>query len=300
MKLIHLRILLALKCKGSLVAASKELHVTQSALSHQIKNLELRLGVKLWNKKGRSLELTQAGHYLSNIAQSIISSIHAAEHRAKLLGQGKVGQFTIGIDCHACFEWIINILQPFLQAYPDLEVDVTSRFRFDSFAAIEDYRLDAVLTSDPKFNGVLHYEPLFGFNLLLIVPKDHVWADKKTITPAMLAEETILTYPVPQHRLDIFNRILQPHGIEPLKHKQVEETDIMLQLVASHRGVCLLPDWLLANKAKKLALQGLRFNDLSLNKTMYLAIRPEDIELQYIKKFIELSVIQCQQKLFAV
>lgn len=289
MELIHLRILLALKQKGSLVAASKELHLTQSALSHQIKTLEQRLGVKLWNRKGRALVLTQAGRYLSNIAESIIPGIQAAERRVSLLGQGKVGQFTIGIDCHACFEWLRTILQPFLQACPNLEVDVTSRFRFDSLAAISEYKLDAVLTSDPAFNGVLHYEPLFDFELLLIVPRDHHLAEMQTIEPAQLADQAILTYPVPRHRLDIFNRILQPEGIEPRDHKQVEETDIMLQLVASHRGVCLLPEWLLTEKAEQMGLRGLRFKGQPLNKTMYLAIRPEDIDLEYIRTFVRLS-----------
>ena len=289
MELIHLRILLALKEKGSLVAASKDLHLTQSALSHQIKSLEQRLGVKLWNRKGRTLELTQAGRYLSNIAESIIPGILAAERRVRLLGQGKIGQFTIGIDCHACFEWLRTILQPFLLACPDLEVDVTSRFRFDSFAAIEEYKLDAVLTSDPSFDGVLHYQPLFDFELLLVVPKDHPLAVMETVDPMQLANETILSYPVPRHPLDIFNCILQPQGIEPRDHKQVEETDIMLQLVASNRGICLLPDWLLVKKSEGLGLRGLRIKDQPLNKIMYLAIRPEDIELEYIRTFIHLS-----------
>jgi LysR family transcriptional regulator for metE and metH len=289
MELIHLRILLALKAKGSLVAASKELFLTQSALSHQIKSLEQRLGVKLWNRKGRALELTQAGHYLSKLAESIIPAINSAEYHVSLLGQGKTGQFTIGIDCHACFEWLRTILQPFLEACPDLEVDVTSRYRFDSFAAIAEYKLDAVLTSDPAFDGILHYEPLFDFELLLIVSKGHALAESATIEPAQLVNETILTYPVPRHRLDIFNRILQPNNIEPRNHKQVEETDIMLQLVASNRGICLLPEWLLAEKSRDMALTGLRIKDQPLNKTMYLAMRPEDIELEYIRTFIRLS-----------
>ncbi len=289
MELIHLRILLALKAKGTLVAASKELFLTQSALSHQIKSLEQRLGVKLWNRKGRALELTQAGHYLSKLAESIIPTINSAEQHVSLLGQGKTGQFTIGIDCHACFEWLRTILQPFLQACPDLEVDVTSRYRFDAFAAIAEYKLDAVLTSDPAFDGILHYEPLFDFELLLIVPKGHILAQSVVIEPSQLSNETILTYPVPRHRLDIFNRILQPNNIEPRNHKQVEETDIMLQLVASNRGICLLPEWLLAEKSRDMRLQGLRIKDQPLNKTMYLAIRPEDVELEYIKTFIRLS-----------
>lgn len=149
--------------------------------------------------------------------------------------------------------------------------------------------LDAVLTSDPVFDGVLHYQALFDFELLLIVPRDHRLAELAEIEPEQLANEIILTYPVPRHRLDIFNRILQPHGVEPRDHKQVEETDIMLQLVASNRGICLLPEWLLTDKSEGLGLRGLRIKNQKLGKTMYLALRPEDAELEYIKTFVQLS-----------
>ncbi len=287
MELIHLRILLALKKQGTLVAAADQLHLTQSALSHQIKALEQRLGLKLWYRQGRKLVLTQAGQYLSQVAEFIIPTLESAEQHIQLLSKGKIGKFSIGIDCHACYEWLRTILHPFLTAWPELDIEVTSRFRFDAFAAIREYKLDAVLTSDPASDGLLWYEPLFDFELLLIVPKDHAFTTQKQIEPEQLKNETILTYPVPRQRLDIFSQVLQPHSIEPLHHKQVEETDIMLQLVAAHRGVCLLPDWLLKEKMRSQHLAGVRIKDFRLVKTMYLAARYEDKDLEYISWFVQ-------------
>ncbi|WP_411727867.1 LysR family transcriptional regulator [Methyloglobulus sp.] len=287
MELIHFRILLALKQRGTLNAASESLHLTQSALSHQMKNLEQRLGIILWRKQGRTLVLTQAGHYLSDVAESVIATVDSAEQHLTLLATGKIGKLTIGIDCHACYEWFRTILQPYLQAWPDLAIEVTSRYRFNSFEAIQQYKLDAVLTSDPVFNGVLHYQPLFDFELVLIVSKQHRLAGFKVIEPADLQQETILTYPVERERLDMFRKVLQPTGIEPLAHITVEETDIMLQLAASQRGVCLLPEWLLADKVKNPDVVSLRFKNLPMTKTMYLATRQEDVQLEYIQWLIE-------------
>jgi LysR family transcriptional regulator for metE and metH len=289
MELIHLRILLALKQSGTLSAAAEQLHLTQSALSHQMKNLEQRLGVILWRKQGRLLVLTQAGKYLSDVAESVIATVDSAEQHLALLGAGKTGKLTVGIDCHACYEWFRTILQPYLLAWPELAVEVTSRYRFNSLEAIRHYKLDAVLTSDPAFNGVLHYQALFDFELVLIVASQHRLAGRGLIEPSDLQQETILTYPVDRERLDMFRKVLQPAGIEPLNHITVEETDIMLQLAASQRGVCLLPEWLLAEKADKLSLDSLRFNDLPLTKTMYLATRHEDVPLEYIQGLIELA-----------
>jgi LysR family transcriptional regulator, regulator for metE and metH len=287
MELIHFRILLALKQRGTLNAASELLHLTQSALSHQMKNLEQRLGIVLWRKQGRTLVLTQAGKYLSEVAESVIATVDSAEQHLSLLAAGKTGKLIIGIDCHACYEWFRTILQPYLQAWPDLAIEVTSRYRFNSFEAIQQYKLDAVLTSDPVFNGVLHYQPLFDFELVLIVARQHRLAGSQPIEPSELQRETILTYPVERERLDMFRKVLQPAGIEPLAHVTVEETDIMLQLAASQRGVCLLPEWLLADKAKNPDVVSLRFKNLPLTKTMYLATRHEDVQLEYIQWLIE-------------
>ncbi|MGR8997883.1 MAG: LysR family transcriptional regulator [Gammaproteobacteria bacterium] len=287
MELIHFRILLALKQRGTLIAASESMHLTQSALSHQMKNLEQRLGIILWRKQGRNLVLTQAGKYLSEVAESVIATVDSAEQHLALLAAGKTGKLTIGIDCHACYEWFRAILQPYLQAWPDLAIEVTSRYRFNSFEAIQQYKLDAVLTSDPVFNGVLHYQPLFDFELVLIVASEHRLAGRKEIEAAELRQETILTYPVERERLDMFRKILQPAGIEPLAHIAVEETDIMLLLAASQRGVCLLPEWLLADKVKNPNVVSLRFKNLPLTKTMYLATRHEDLQLEYIQWLIE-------------
>jgi len=286
MELIHFRILLALKRRGTLNAASELLHLTQSALSHQMKNLEQRLGIILWRKQGRTLVLTQAGQYLSEVAESVIATVDSAEQHLSLLAAGKTGKLIIGIDCHACYEWFRNILQPYLQAWPALAIEVTSRYRFNSFEAIQQYKLDAVLTSDPVFNGVLHYQPLFDFELVLIVAKDHQLAEHQFIEPSELQQETILTYPVERERLDMFRKVLQPAGVEPLDHVTVEETDIMLQLAASKRGVCLLPEWLLADKVKNPDVVSLRFKNLPLTKTMYLATRHDDVQLEYIQWLI--------------
>ncbi|PPD04150.1 MAG: LysR family transcriptional regulator [Methylobacter sp.] len=283
MELIHLRILLALKQHGSLSAAGVALHLTQSALSHQIKNLEQRLGVVLWRKQGRNLVLTQAGKYLSEVADSVIATVDSAERHLNLLAAGKTGKLTIGIDCHACYEWFQTILQPYLQAWPELEVDVTSNYRFNAFTAIRQFKLDAVLTSDPAFNDELNYQPIFEFELVLIVAKNHPLAGRQWLEPADLQTETILTYPVERERLDMFRKVLQPAAIEPKAHITVEETGFMLLMAASGRGVCLLPEWLLAVNSAHLKITCLRFKDLTLSKTMYLATRHEDAGLDYIR-----------------
>lgn len=287
MDLSQLRILLALKRQGTLVAAAETLFMTQSALSHQIKSLEIRLGTPLWRKQGRRLVLTQAGRYLTDVAEKIVPAVEQAEQHVRLLAAGQTGQFRIGIDCHACYQWLTRILKPFLSAWPGLEVSVSSQFRFKSFDAIEEFKLDAVLTSDPEFSRSLRYIHLFEFKLLLILPVDHPLTKEKQIRPAQLEGETILTYPVERERLDIFNKVLAKDAIQIAAHKHVEETEIMLQMVAARRGICLLPEWLLEDAGERLGLVGKSIRDIRLDKSMYIAVRPEDQALEYVQWLAE-------------
>jgi LysR family transcriptional regulator, regulator for metE and metH len=287
MDLAHLRILLALKRQGTLVAAADTLYMTQSALSHQIKALEARLGTRLWRKQGRRLVLTEAGRYLTRVAEKIIPAVEQAEQHVRLLAAGQRGHFRIGIDCHACFQWLTRILKPFLGAWPALEVSVSSQYRFQSFDAIEDFKLDGVLTSDPEFSRGLGYLPLFDFRLLLMMARDHPLAHEPRIRPGQLEGQTILTYPVERDRLDIFNKVLSRHEIPIAAHKHVEETEIMLQMVAAHRGICLLPEWLLEDAGERLGLVGKAIEDTPLDKSMFLAVRPEDQNLDYIQWLVD-------------
>ncbi len=283
MDLSQLRILLALERHGTLVAAAKTLYMTQSALSHQIKALESRLCTRLWRKQGRRLVLTQAGRYLTRVAEKIVPAVDQAEQHIKLLAAGQTGHFRIGIDCHACYQWLTRILRPFLGAWPALEVAVSSQYRFQSFDAIEDFKLDGVLTSDPEFSRSLAYLRLFEFRLLLMMPADHPLAGEPEIGPEQIAGQTILTYPVERERLDIFNKVVSRHDIPIAAHKHVEETEIMLQMVAANRGICLLPEWLLDDASARLGLMGKAIRDTQLDKSMYLAVRPEDQNLDYIQ-----------------
>ncbi len=281
MELIHFRILKTLKEKGTLAKTAETLHLTQSALSHQIKNLEKRLHTTLWQKQGRLLHLTQAGSYLTEVAESVLATVEAAERHITLLAEGKVGKLTLGIECHACYQWFRPLFQSLLLNWPLLDVEVTSRYRFQAFDALADYRLDALLTSDPMADARLTFQPLFNFELLLIVAQSHALAGQSHFHAEDLQGEIVLTYPVAQERLDLFQKVLRPYNIEAKAHKTVEETDLMLEMVAASRGVCLLPDWLL--KQSELDLVGLPFANMPLPKTLYLATRAEDSDLAYIQ-----------------
>ena len=124
----HLEILREVERQGSLTAAAESLHLTQSALSHAVKKLELQLGASVWERDGRQLRLTQAGQYLLSLASRLLPQF---EHAEMLIGQfakGQRGTLRIGMECHPCYQWLISVVPQFLRDWPKVDIDVRQQF----------------------------------------------------------------------------------------------------------------------------------------------------------------------------
>jgi LysR family transcriptional regulator for metE and metH len=286
---IHLATILEVHKQGSLTAAADVLHVTQSALSHSMKKLEQQLGAEIWQREGRNVRLTQAGQYLLTVAQRMLPQLVLAEERLRQYAQGERGTLRIGMECHPCYQWLLRIVSGYLAAWPQVDVDVKQKFQFGGIGALFGFEIDLLVTPDPLLKSGLRFEPVFDYEQVLVVHKNHPWAGQEEVAPAQLNEETLITYPVPLERLDIFQLFLLPANIAPRKHKTIETTDIMLQMVASGRGVTALPKWLVTDYAPHLELRTLRLGPAGIQKHIYLGVREADADTDYLQSFIEMA-----------
>jgi LysR family transcriptional regulator for metE and metH len=285
----HLQILVEVKRLGSVTAAAEALHVTQSALSHSMKKLEQSVGTDIWIREGRSLRLTQAGNYLHGVAQRLLPQLELAEQRLRQFAQGERGSLRIGMECHPCYQWLLKVVAPYLAAWPLVDVDVKQKFQFGGIGALLGYEIDLLVTPDPVLKPGLRFEPVFGYEQVLVVHEHHPWAGQESVSPEQLAEETLITYPVPIDRLDIFRLFLAPANCVPARHKIIETTDIMLQLVASGRGVTALPKWLVTDYAPQLRLRTLRLGEQGIRKHIHLGVRESGPPLDYLEAFVALA-----------
>lgn len=286
---IHLAIVQQVEQQGSLTAAADVLCVTQSALSHSMKKLEQQLGTAIWLREGRSLRLTQAGQYLLAVAGRVLPQLDLAELRLRQYAQGERGELRIGMECHPCYQWLLKIVSPYLAAWPDVEVDVKQKFQFGGIGALFGYEIDLLVTPDPLDKPGIVFEPVFDYEQVLAVASGHALAQRPHAEPRDLAGEVLITYPVATERLDIFNQFLLPQGITPRRHKTIETTDIMMQMVASGRGVTALPRWLVEEYAGKMAVVPVRLGRKGIAKHIYLGAREADLAIDYLQAFIALA-----------
>ncbi len=285
----HLVIVREVERQGSLTAAARVLCLTQSALSHTMKKLEQSLGTDIWLREGRNLRLTQAGHYLLEVATRLLPQLDRAEDRLRQFAHGERGTLRIGMECHPCYQWLLKVVSPYLLQWPDIDVDVKQKFQFGGIGALFGNEIDLLVTPDPLYKPGLHFEPVFDYEQVLVVNRRHALAQATHVEPAQLADEVLITYPVEINRLDIYNQFLMPAGISPRRHKVIETTDIMLQMVACGRGVAALPRWLAQEYSGKMEVQPVRLGSRGISKQIFLGVRETEVDIPYLRAFIELA-----------
>jgi LysR family transcriptional regulator, regulator for metE and metH len=286
---LHLEIIRAVGRLHTLTAAARGLHLTQSALSHSIRKLEGQLGVPLWRRDGRRLQLTQAGIYLLGVANRISPQLAHAEERLRLFAAGQSGTLRIGMECHPCYQWLLTVVAPYLDTWPNVDLDVKQKFQFGGIGALFAHEIDLLVTPDPLHRSGLSFVPVFDYEQVLVIGPRHSLRRARFIQPKDLAGEILITYPVPIDRLDVFTRFLIPAGISPKQHKPIETTDIILQMVASGRGVAAMPRWLVDTYARKLDIVAVKLGRHGMAKQIHLAFRDSDADVDYLQAFVLLA-----------
>ncbi|MBD1390403.1 LysR family transcriptional regulator [Neiella sp. HB171785] len=287
----HLKTIQALKQTDSVAAAANLLHTTQSALSHQLKELEHKLDQAVFVRKTKPLQLTQAGEALLRLAEQVLPLVQRTETQLRQWSMGHGGRLHMAIECHSCFQWLFPALDQYRQLWPEVEVDFASGFHFDALQALADGELDLVITADPIEHEALHYLPLFRYQNMLITAESDDLASLPAIRAEHLTNSTLITYPVESNRLAIYRDLLLPAGLAPAQVRQTELTLMMVQLVLSGRGVAALPEWVIDEYRDKAPIRAIAFEP-PLWSTLYAAVRV-NTEADYMRSFIELARQSC-------
>ncbi|MBW0158713.1 LysR family transcriptional regulator [Sedimentimonas flavescens] len=285
----HLRTIKAIHDAGGLARAAGILHITQSALSHQVKGLEDQAGVELFVRRSKPLRLSAAGMKLLRLAERILPEIDAVEQEFDALRKGRAGRLHIAIECHACFDWLFPVLEQFRRAWPEIDIDIRPGLAFNALPALAREEVDLVISSDPeKIEGIV-FNPLFDYSPTFIAASNSPLAAKPYVVAEDFADQTLITYPVDRSRSDVFTQLLTPARVEPKAHRKVELTTVILMLVASGRGVSVLPDWVLREVKYQPDYITRPVTEKGLTKRLYAATREEDATEPYMAHFLRLA-----------
>jgi len=300
LELRHLRTLSALRSSGSLVRAAQLLNLTQSALSHQIKLIEERYQSPLFERKSVPIAFTATGSRLLALADQVLPCVEQAERDVVRLSQGDKGQLRVALECHTCFDWLMPVMDEFRQRWPEVEIDLVSGFHSEPLELLRSGQADLVIGSamGPGLDGAPAYTvlPLFRFEILVVLAQKHRLAGQRRLAAADFEGETLITYPVPEQRIDLIREVLHPAGIG-FERRTAELTVAILQLVASRRGVAALPNWAIKNYVDYDYVLARPVGEEGLWSDLFVSVPPQLADKAYVADFVAVIRAQCARTL---
>ncbi len=291
-ELKHLRTIRAIHQAGGLARAAEMMNMTQSALSHQVANLEDQAGMELFVRRSKPMRLSAAGFRMLRIADRILPEIDALEEEFKALRSGKTGRLHITLECHACYDWLFPVLEMFRRAWPEVDVDIRAGLAFDAMPALNREEVDLVITSDPAAQNGITFNRLFDYHPTFVASSQNPLAAKEMICAEDFRDQVVITYPVSRDRLDLFTEVLTPARVEPRGHRTAELTAVILMLVGSNRGVAVLPDWVMREVKSSSDYVTRPLGPEPVLKRMYAATRDEDSTRPFMAHFLRLARVE--------
>ncbi|HXC10980.1 MAG TPA: LysR family transcriptional regulator [Steroidobacteraceae bacterium] len=296
----HMETLLALAECGSLSKAAERLCLTQSALSHQLKALESHYGAALVEKNIRPLRFTAIGQRLLTLARQVLPLVAEAGRDVARLAQGHAGPLRVTVQCHNCFDWLMPAMDSYRSLWPEVELDIISGFVVDPLPLLERGEAElAVIHDRPPPHPHVTFSPLFRYQSVALMSPKHPLAAKSWLEARDFADETLITYPVPDEMLDVMKHCLIPAGVNP-RRRTAELTVAILQLVASGRGIAALPSWTVGNYIERGYVVSRPIGPSGLSCELYAATTHAGAEAAYIREFISLTREQSLTELTGV
>jgi len=288
----HLRMLNALAEAGSVSRAAQRVHLTQSAVSHQLRVLGEHYGVAMVKRQGQSVVLTEAGLRLAAAAKAVTQAIQVAERDLSKLVNKPSGTLRIALECHTCFDWLMPIMDTFRGHWGEIELDLVSGFHSDPLALLGDGRADLVIVSEASRRRGIAFQPLFRFEILAVMSPEHRLRAKRILQAGDFSGETLITYPVPEDRIDVIRHVLKPAGIR-FQRRTAELTIAILQLVASRRGIAALPSWGIKNYVDHDYVIARRIGPKGLWSDLFAATTKDMAGRSYVQDFIATAKSTC-------
>lgn len=254
----HLRLVAEIARAGNVTRAADRLHVTQSAVSHQLREIEDRLGTPLFVRAGRRMFPTTAGAHLVQTAGRVLDEIGRAEATVQQFARNEAGEFSVCTECHTGYHWLPSVLESVYRKFPGYRVRIAAEHTMHPIAGLLEGKLDLAIVNRQPVDRRLRIRPLFEDEHAAIVHPAHPFAARAFVTPEQLAAERLFLYSRTLEDSFIVRRVMRPAGVEPTSVTFLQLTEAMLEMVKARMGVSVLPVWSIAPALESGAVTAVR------------------------------------------
>jgi LysR family transcriptional regulator, regulator for metE and metH len=287
----HLKLLAAVAEEQSVTAAGKRLHLTQSALSHQLRDAEERLGTPLFLRLGKRMALTAAGTRLLQTAQRILKDLKEAESQVLALNGECRGVIRLSTECYTCYHWLPPILGSFHAKFPNVEVHIQMESTNHPVQELLAGNLDVGIMYRPPDHKNLQLSVLWEDELLLVMSPKHRLATRPYLAPQDLQGETLLLYP-PREESTLMVHVLQPAGVTPGRIMEIPLTEAIVEMAAANAGIAFMGRWSVAPHLESGKIVARSLGDSGIRRCWYAVTLRNRPKVAYLTEFVNLLTLK--------
>ena len=283
----HLQMVTAIAEEGSVTRAGNRLHLTQSALSHQLRDIEDRLGARIFQRLARRMVLTPAGERLLVSARAVLDQLQRAEEEIRRIGSDQAGLLRLCTECYTCYHWLPSLLKRFRQKFPRVEVRIVVEATRRPIQALLEGRLDLAVVSHEVRNRRILLKPLFQDEFVVVMSPEHRLAGRPYVRPEEFSEETLITYTGLEESTG-YQKVLAPAGITPRQTLQVQYTEAMTEFIKAGLGVGVMAQWTVAPQIASGEVCASPFTQKGLHRQWNAALLRSGSAPDYLLEFVGL------------
>ena len=284
----HLRLIETVATEGSLSGAAKKLFLTQSALSHQLKEIEIQMGTEAFHRVNKKLVLTPAGNVVLSAARKILPMVEDVDVELKRITSGEVGQLRLCTECFTCYHWLPSLMKKFSLEYPNIEIQINTENINGPLQLVKEGKVDVALVHRIEKDSNLEFIELFSDELILLVPSRSPLAHYPVINANDFADQVFITHSAKGERGIVFKQILNPAGVDVRKIVYVQLTEAVVEMVRAGIGIAVLPRFALKPYLLNGNLAVKKITNKGLVRKWHAAILKTNKKVEYLQFFIQL------------
>ncbi len=288
MEIKHLRLIKAVAEEGNLTKATQRLFLSQSALSHQLKEIETIVGTPVFLRLNRKLTLTDAGEVLFETANRVLKELEQSQVAIKRSLKDNFGSIQLCTECYTCYYWLPSIIKQYSIEYPNVEVEIQTDRIDNPLEQLVDADLDLAIVLRRVDSPNIHYEKLMDDELLLVVSTDNPLAKKKYASANDFKDQVLFTHNRNYQQTSLYEQLLIPASVFPERVHYIQITDAILEMVSANLGITVMSRWLLKPNLQNRKLTTISVGRKGLIRSWYLATHNKNGNDRFIMAFKEL------------
>lgn len=242
----HFKLIDTISKEGTLTKAAATLHLTQSALSHQLKELEKELGVDVFNRNGKKLHLSEQGYRFLRSSEKILAELKSLEEDINNYKNGQTSKLSISMQCYTAYHWLPGIIKYYKSRWPDINIQIMSEATSRPLEYLMNGDLDIGIIRTQMVNTKIRYEPIFNDRLTAIISKDHPLAKKDIIEIADFQDQELILplYDPSYQDTPMIESLIQAQQVRPKTLHRIHYTDATIEMVNANLGISVMADWI--------------------------------------------------------